>query len=129
MWHMSKVRFIITVALAAVIGFASEMCLDKWQGVVSAEVETPLAAEIESPAATPLQDQGLVFTGKMSRGTRGQMQALARDLGARVQTSVSGATDILVCGEKVGAKKLEQARRLGVRIISEAEFFQLADSN
>ncbi len=90
---------------------------------------TPLAAETGPPGATPLKGQGIVFTGKMVRGTRSEMQELARGLGARVQSSVSGATDILVCGEKVGAKKLEKARALGVHIISEEEFFQWTEAN
>jgi len=86
---------------------------------------TPLAGEAEPSYASPIAGQGIVFTGKMVQGKRPEMQALARDLGAKVQTAVSGATAILVCGERVGARKLDKARDLGVRIISEAEFFAL----
>jgi DNA ligase (NAD+) len=69
--------------------------------------------------------KGVVFTGKMQSGTRSEMQTLARRLGAKVQTHVSGATDLLVCGENVGPKKLENARRKGVQILTESEFFSL----
>ncbi|RTZ96726.1 MAG: DNA ligase, partial [Deltaproteobacteria bacterium] len=69
--------------------------------------------------------KGVVFTGKMQSGTRTKMQALARRLGAKVQTRVSGATNLLVCGENVGPKKLENARSKGVQILTESEFINL----
>lgn len=71
----------------------------------------------------------VVFTGKMAGGSREAMQAQARALGANVQTSVRGGTDLLICGEKVGAGKLEKASRLKVRILSEAEYWGLIDQN
>ncbi len=74
---------------------------------------------------SPIADRGMVFTGKMIRGTRSEIQALARRLGARVQTTVSGATDLLVCGTSVGASKLENARRRDIEILTEKEFLKL----
>jgi DNA ligase (NAD+) len=53
------------------------------------------------------------------------MQTEARALGARVQTAVSGKTDFLVCGEKVGAKKLDKAAKLGATVLSESEYRNL----
>jgi DNA ligase (NAD+) len=78
-------------------------------------------AGIQSPVA----GKNLVFTGKMQSGSREAMQAEARRLGANVQSAVSGNTDMLICGEKVGATKMEKASRLGVKILSEAEYRQL----
>ena len=69
--------------------------------------------------------KAVVFTGKMHTGSREDMQAAARKLGAKVQTTVSGKTDLLVCGEKVGAAKIKKADSLGVSIVSEAEYFEL----
>jgi DNA ligase (NAD+) len=81
------------------------------------------------PAATArnssIAGKNLVFTGKMQRGSREQMQADARALGANVQSAVSGATEYLICGEKVGPTKLNKAAALGVRILSEEEYFEL----
>ena len=53
------------------------------------------------------------------------MQTGARKLGAKVQTAVSGKTDFLVCGEKVGPKKIEKAKQLGVTILSEADYLNM----
>ncbi|MEN8245235.1 MAG: BRCT domain-containing protein [Thermodesulfobacteriota bacterium] len=78
-------------------------------------------AEIDSTIA----GKAVVFTGKMRQGSREGMQAAARKLGAKVQTAVSGKTDLLVCGEKVGAAKIKKAESLGVRIVSEAAYLDM----
>jgi DNA ligase (NAD+) len=88
---------------------------------------TPLKKELAT-LDSPIKDKGIVFTGKMVQGTREEMQNMARQQGANVQTSVSGATDYLVCGEKVGAKKIAQAEKLGTTVISEQEFLDLIGS-
>ncbi len=77
---------------------------------------------------SPIAGKNLVFTGKMQAGSREDMQAVARQLGAHVQSAVSGNTDLLICGEKVGAAKMEKAAKLGVTILSEAEYHQLVGS-
>jgi DNA ligase (NAD+) len=85
---------------------------------------TPLDTEAP-PVESPIKDKGIVFTGKMISGSREDLQTRARELGARVQTAVSKSTDYLVCGEKVGAKKIAKAETLGVQALSEAEYLAL----
>ncbi len=88
--------------------------------------KTPLARELQS-FVSPVAGKGIVFTGKMKHGSREEMQAEARKLGAKVQSAVSSKTDYLVCGENAGAKKIEKANRSGVRIISEDEYLKLIE--
>lgn len=71
-----------------------------------------------------LSGQYVVFTGTMTQGTRDDMKADAESKGANVQSSINGKTTLLVCGEKVGAKKIEKAQQLGVQMLSEAEYRQ-----
>ena len=85
---------------------------------------TPLASEQEA-IDTPVAGKGIVFTGKMVHGTRDAMQAEARALGAAVQTAVSGKTDYLVCGENVGAAKIDKANRLGVTVLTENQYMAM----
>jgi DNA ligase (NAD+) len=66
----------------------------------------------------------VVFTGGLESMTREQAEALVRKLGANPSSSVSKNTDLVVAGEKAGSK-LEKARQLGVKVISEAEFVDL----
>jgi DNA ligase (NAD+) len=61
----------------------------------------------------------------MEGGRREEMQAMARQLGAHVQSAVSGTTDFLVCGQNVGPSKRQKATRLGVALLSEAEYYRL----
>ena len=86
--------------------------------------KTPLVGDSRD-IDSPIAGKGVVFTGKMKRGSREDMQAQARRLGAKVQSAVSGNTDMLICGEKVGASKLEKASRLNVEVISEEAYNRL----
>ena len=81
----------------------------------------------EAVLDSPISGKGVVFTGKMAK-SRPEMEAVARALGARVQSSVSGNTQFLVCGEDVGEKKMEKAKRLGVRILSESDYLKIIGS-
>ena len=59
--------------------------------------------------------------------TREEMEELAEEYGAMVQKSINGKTTILVVGKKPGASKLDKAKELNVRIISEVEFNNIVD--
>jgi DNA ligase (NAD+) len=88
-------------------------------------VPTPLVEEQRGNGpAHPLSGKGIVFTGKMSR-PREALEDEARARGARVQKTVSGKTDLLVCGEKVGARKIDKAEKLGIRLLREEEYLKL----
>jgi DNA ligase (NAD+) len=76
-------------------------------------------------ADSPITGKAIVFTGKMVRGTRSDMQERARHLGAQVQTAVNTKTDYLVCGENVGKSKIEKAERLGTTILTESAYAEL----
>jgi DNA ligase (NAD+) len=87
---------------------------------------TPFHSESVS-VSSPIAGKHMVFTGKMVRGSRQQIQNGARAMGAIVQSAVSSTTDFLVCGENVGPKKMEKATQLGVEILTEDEFYRLTD--
>lgn len=70
----------------------------------------------------------VVFTGALQTLTREQAQQLAFRLGARPASSVSGNTDLVVAGENAGSK-LDRARELGVRVISEQEFLEMVEES
>ena len=86
--------------------------------------ETPLL-EPSEVIKSPITGMKIVFTGKMIQGSRNQMKKDALQLGAKVQSSVSTKTDILICGEKVGSAKISKAQKLGVQIMSENEYVVL----
>lgn len=81
----------------------------------------------ESLESSAVSGQRIVFTGTMRQGSRDEMKAQAKKFGAKVGASITGKTDMLICGEKVGASKLKKAGDLGVKILSEAEYLQLIE--
>jgi DNA ligase (NAD+) len=86
--------------------------------------KTPLIAQ-QQAANSPITGKYLVFTGKLLHANRDQMKTQAENLGAIIQTAVSRKTDYLICGEKVGAKKLQKAQELGIEIISESGYLEM----
>jgi len=74
---------------------------------------------------SPISGMGIVFSGKMTLGNRSEMQEEARKLGAIIQSAVTGKTDYLVCGEKVGASKLKKAEKLDVKTLLEQDYLTL----
>ncbi len=67
----------------------------------------------------------LVFTGSLTTMTRDEAQARAEQLGAKTSKSVSKKTDFVVVGEDAGSKAA-RATELGVRVLSEAEWREMA---
>jgi len=68
----------------------------------------------------------VVFTGALSSMSRQEAGEKIAAKGARVTDSVSGKTDVVVCGADPGSK-LAKARNLGVRIMNEDEFIGMLD--
>ncbi|WP_345316202.1 NAD-dependent DNA ligase LigA [Ferrimonas gelatinilytica] len=67
----------------------------------------------------PLKGQTWVLTGTLSQMSRADAKAALEALGAKVSSSVSKNTDVLVAGEKAGSK-LTKATELGVEVMDEA---------
>ena len=69
----------------------------------------------------------VVVTGNFSR-PRDEMKAMITAHGGKSTGSVSGKTTYLLAGEKAGPEKLSKAEKLGVRIITEDEFYSIINS-
>jgi DNA ligase (NAD+) len=73
---------------------------------------------------SPLAGKTFVFTGGLDHFTRTDAQQAVEAAGARLASSVSKKTSYVVVGRDPGSK-LEQARALGVTILTEQEFASL----
>ena len=67
----------------------------------------------------------IIFTGTLSLMSRAEAKSQAEKLGAKVVSSISKSTDILVSGENSGSK-LKKAKELGVTVMNEKEWNNLA---
>jgi DNA ligase (NAD+) len=81
----------------------------------------------QSPKKT-LLNLSFVITGSLTTMTREAVADKIRSLGGIFQSSVSKDTDYLVVGNNVGHNKLEKAKQLGVKQISEQELFNLLNT-
>jgi len=82
----------------------------------------PLAAQETS---SPIAGKTVVFTGSLERMTRSEAKARAEQMGAKVAGSVSAKTDLVVAGPGAGSK-LAKAAELGIEVISEDEWMEMA---
>ncbi|MEX1138308.1 MAG: NAD-dependent DNA ligase LigA [Bacteroidota bacterium] len=74
--------------------------------------------------SSALSGKSLVLTGTLEQMTRDEACERIETLGGRVSSSVSKKTDYVVVGSDAGSK-LDQAKRLGIRMLSEQEFLTL----
>lgn len=73
----------------------------------------------------PLKGQSFVVTGTLTDMGREEAEDSLREKGATVTSSVTKNTTALIAGAKPGASKVTKAEKLGIKIISEAEFREL----
>jgi DNA ligase (NAD+) len=86
------------------------------------------ATPLQRPAvAQSLRGKTLVFTGELQTYTRAEAKRLVEARGGRVTSSVSRSTSYVVAGADAGSK-LDQARKIGVSVLTEEEFQALLSS-
>ncbi|WFQ89956.1 NAD-dependent DNA ligase LigA [Mycoplasma feriruminatoris] len=73
-----------------------------------------------------IANKSFVITGTLSR-PREEFKTLIENNAGKVIGSISKKTDYLLAGDNVGSK-LEKAKKLGVKIIDEQQFFDLLES-
>ncbi|MFA7142012.1 MAG: NAD-dependent DNA ligase LigA [Candidatus Paceibacterota bacterium] len=74
--------------------------------------------------------KGLTFvlTGTLLKTTRDKAKESIRSLGGNISDTVSKNTDFLVSGENPGSK-YNKAKKLGIKILNEEEFYELIRSS
>jgi len=97
---------------------------DMIQRLLAAGVNPLVLERPRTESASPFAGRTVVFTGAISI-PRADAKRMVEDAGGTVSGSVSRKTDFVVVGEDPGSK-YDKARELGVRILTEQEFRELA---
>ena len=79
--------------------------------------------EQTGPTSDTFAGQTIVISGVFHTITRDELKELLTRHGARVGSSISGKTSLLVHGENMGPAKLAKAEQLGVKMMTEEQFF------
>jgi DNA ligase (NAD+) len=77
-----------------------------------------------SAGDSPFEGKTCVLTGTLEAMSRGEAQEKIRALGGNVSSSVSKKTDFVIAGPGAGSK-LDEAKSLDVKVLSEEEFLAL----
>ena len=88
-------------------------------------VQMQIAEERLLERTDKLAGATIVISGTFAHHSRDEYKALIEQHGGVNTGSVSGKTTYILAGENMGPAKLEKARKLGVRILSEEEFLEM----
>jgi DNA ligase (NAD+) len=104
---------------AVIEAAAAYFAEDHNRGIVANLVAEITILDAERPKTdTAVAGKTVVFTGSLERLTREEAKAQAESLGAKVASSVSKKTDIVVAGPGAGSK-LKTAAELGIQVLTE----------
>ena len=74
-----------------------------------------------------LLNNTFMFTGKLLNMSRAEAKSLIEQNSGSVVSSVNKKLKYLIIGEKPTKRKIEQAKKLGIKIISQKEWMRLLD--
>jgi DNA ligase (NAD+) len=78
---------------------------------------------VEEKRGGKFQNEVFAFTGELSKYSRPEAKRIVEEMGAQTADSVSSKVTILVVGKNPGSK-LEKAKKLGIKIMTEDEFYK-----
>tara|TARA_A100001011_G_scaffold82339_1_gene85759 strand:- start:88 stop:477 length:390 start_codon:yes stop_codon:yes gene_type:complete len=74
-----------------------------------------------------LLNNTFMFTGKLSNMSRAEAKSLIEKNSGSVVSSVNKNLQYLIIGEKPTNRKVEQAKELGIKVLSQKEWLNLLD--
>ncbi|RCL00713.1 MAG: DNA ligase (NAD+) [Candidatus Tokpelaia sp. JSC189] len=122
---MVSIEGIGSIVAEAVVDFYDEEHNIKFLSELLAEVSV-LTEKRLGLSNSSIAGKTIVFTGNLERMSRDEAKVMVERLGAKVAGSVSAKTDLVIAAPGAGSK-LAKAKKLGIRIIDEDEWFTLMD--
>lgn len=122
--ELAAVHEIGTATAESIVAFFGQEETDELLRKLDEAGVVPIAPK-HAPQSDKFGGKSFVFTGTLETMTRDDAEAKVKSMGGRASGSVSKATDYVVAGANAGSK-LEKARSLGVAVLTEAEFNEMA---
>lgn len=113
------------IAQSIVEYFAKPYHLELIEKLSAAGLQLSIDQEQNVKLSSKLEGLSIVISGTFSSVSREELKALIQKHGGKSVGSISASTSMLVAGDKMGPAKLEKAQKLGIRIVTEDEFFNL----
>ena len=115
----------VRIAQSVVAYFSDEDNLRFVERLRQYGVQMQITEERLSERTDKLSGATIVISGTFTHHSRDEYKALIEQHGGMNTGSVSGKTTYILAGANMGPAKLEKARKLGVRILSEEEFLEM----
>ena len=84
-----------------------------------------LSTEQTAAQSDKLSGQSVVISGVFQHHSRDEYKLIIEQNGGKNVGSISGKTSFILAGDNMGPSKLEKAKKLGIRIVSEDEFLEM----
>ena len=68
-----------------------------------------------------------MITGKLENMSRAEVKAIIEKNAGKILSSVNKKLKYLIVGEKPTKRKIDQAKKLGVKVLSQKEWLNLLD--
>ncbi|MBJ6723307.1 NAD-dependent DNA ligase LigA [Geomesophilobacter sediminis] len=120
--ELTSVREVGPLVAASIVDFFKN---DDNRAVIKRLQQNGVAPTVEEKTlGGKFTGKTFVFTGALTRFTRDEAKRMVEAEGGHAAGSVSKKTDYVVAGAEAGSK-LEKARQLGVKVLTEDEFMEL----
>ncbi len=86
-----------------------------------------LSEEQMAATSDKLAGQSIVISGVFTHHSRDEYKLIIEQNGGKNVGSISGKTSFILAGDNMGPSKLEKAKKLSIRIVSEEEFLQMIE--
>ena len=70
-------------------------------------------------------NKSFMFTGKLQNISRAEAKGLIEENSGNIVSGISKKLDYLVIGEKPTYRKVEEAKKLGIKILSQKDWYDL----
>lgn len=121
--QLSAIEGVGPIVAQSVVDWFKDAHHQRVLGELLAQVTISKTQNVERKTSG-LSGKVFVLTGTLPTLSRDEAKELIRKAGAKVSSSVSKQTDYVVVGESAGSK-LDEAQKLGVKVINEGEFLKL----